>query len=44
LTVSPQMSYCGLRAPITPAITGPLFIPEKTKGSLDMTGGQTQHD
>lgn len=29
-TVFPQMSYCGLRAPITPAITGPWFIPAQT--------------
>ena len=27
LTVLPQMSYCGFRAPITPAITGPWLIP-----------------
>ena len=27
LTVSPQMSYCGFCEPITPAITGPWFIP-----------------
>lgn len=27
-TVSPQMSYCGLWAPITPATTGPKFKPE----------------
>lgn len=27
LTVSPQMSYCGLCAPITPATTGPKFKP-----------------
>lgn len=27
LTVFPQMSYCGRRAPITPATTGPTLIP-----------------
>ena len=27
LTAFPQMSYCGLRAPITPATTGPMLIP-----------------
>lgn len=27
LTVLPQMSYCGLRAPMTPATTGPMFRP-----------------
>lgn len=26
-TVEPQMSYCGLVAPITPAITGPWAMP-----------------
>lgn len=26
-TVLPQMSYCGFWAPMTPAITGPWFIP-----------------
>lgn len=26
-TVLPQMSYCGLRAPITPATTGPILSP-----------------
>lgn len=29
LTVFPQMSYCGLRAPITPATTGPTLMPGK---------------
>lgn len=29
LTVFPQMSYCGLRAPITPATTGPTLMPRK---------------
>lgn len=29
LTVFPQMSYWGLRAPITPATTGPTLMPEK---------------
>lgn len=29
LTVFPQMSYWGLRAPITPATTGPTLIPRK---------------
>lgn len=29
LTVFPQISYCGFRAPITPATTGPMFRPEK---------------
>lgn len=28
-TVLPQISYCGLRAPITPATTGPTLIPVK---------------
>lgn len=27
LTVFPQMSYCGRRAPITPATTGPTLMP-----------------
>lgn len=27
-TVFPQMSYCGFRAPMTPATTGPMFNPE----------------
>lgn len=27
LTVFPQMSYCGRRAPITPATTGPMLMP-----------------
>lgn len=26
-TVFPQMSYCGFRAPMTPATTGPMFSP-----------------
>lgn len=26
-TVLPQMSYCGFWAPMTPAMTGPWFIP-----------------
>lgn len=30
-TLFPQMSYWGFWAPITPAITGPWFIPEKQK-------------
>lgn len=28
LTASPQISYSGLLAPITPAVTGPVFIPK----------------
>lgn len=32
-TVFPQMSYCGLLAPITPATTGPTLIP----GHMDKT-------
>lgn len=32
LTVLPQMSYCGLRAPITPATTGPMFRPGGGRG------------
>lgn len=27
-TVLPQMSYCGFRAPMTPATTGPMLRPE----------------
>lgn len=30
LTVFPQMSYWGRRAPITPATTGPTLMPEQT--------------
>lgn len=29
LTVFPQMSYCGRRAPITPATTGPTLMPRR---------------
>lgn len=31
LTVFPQMSYWGRRAPITPATTGPTLIPVQTR-------------
>lgn len=31
LTVFPQMSYCGLRAPITPATTGPTLMPGNSR-------------
>ena len=34
LTVSPQISYCGFSAPITPAITGPWFRPENAKSLI----------
>ena len=34
LTVSPQISYCGFSAPITPAITGPWFRPENDKSVI----------
>ena len=31
LTVSPQISYCGFCAPMTPATTGPWFKPERER-------------
>lgn len=31
LTVSPQISYWGFLAPMTPATTGPWFIPRNTE-------------
>lgn len=38
LTVFPQMSYCGLRAPITPATTGPTLMPARQPRSAISTG------
>lgn len=43
LTVLPQMSYWGLWAPITPAITGPWFIPVKINIEMPFSSGNTQH-
>ena len=34
LTVLPQMSYCGFRAPITPATTGPTLTPTRSMNEL----------
>lgn len=36
LTVFPQMSYWGRRAPITPATTGPTLIPLQTWGNVNI--------
>ena len=35
-TALPQMSYCGLLAPITPATTGPMLMPWKRKQNIGM--------
>lgn len=38
-TVFPQMSYCGFRAPMTPATTGPMFSPVVGRAARTETSG-----
>lgn len=42
LTVFPQMSYCGRRAPITPATTGPTFMPGRQPTAMWGSWGRFQ--